>query len=97
ERGDGRRFRHQRQSDRLADGDHAGCEQTHHDRFLSFLMRSISDRSASTSSSLHEPSRTSAATICANDPPKKVCTTCCSAVCFAAAGEIVAEYINRTP
>ena len=59
--------------------------------FLSLRTRSISALRVSRSSSVHDPSVTRAVIICFSDPPKNVCTYCCSAVRLAAAGEIVAE------
>ncbi len=94
-RGDGD-FDQDRRGQRTAYREHhcieSRIESGHHDCFfLSLRTRSISDSSASSSSSVHDASDTREVIICLSEPPKKVCRCCCSAVRLATAGEVVAE------
>src|SRR5262249_39273388 len=86
--GRGRQRQPARRRHRGERGEHQG---ERHDRLRSLRTRSISDFSASSSSSLHEPSATSDVIIWGRDPPKNVCRYCWSAVRFATVGETVAE------
>src|SRR5580698_8017514 len=68
---------------------HESIDDGHHDCFfLSLRTRSISPLSASSSSSVHDASVTSAVIICRSEPPKKVCRYCCKEVRLAAACEM---------
>src|SRR5580700_4826684 len=70
-----------RRGQRTAHRKHSFLYNGHHGFFfLSLRTRSISSRSAPSSSSVHGASETRDVIICPSEPPKNVCKYCCSAV-----------------